>query len=123
MKKNVLFLITIMLAFQISAPGQANAVYPQPTNLVTVPTAGIIPRGAYLAEFRLFSGGGIQAGISAGISSRFMFGVSYGGSNIIGNEKINWNNQPGVEIKYRFIEEAPKMPAVLIGFNSQGQGE
>jgi len=123
MKKNALFLTAVILVFQISVIGQVNTAYPQPTNLVTVPTAGIIPRGAYLAEFRLYSGGGIQAGISAGISSRFMFGVSYGGSNIIGNQKINWNDQPGVEIKYRFIEEAKKMPAILIGFNSQGQGE
>ncbi|MDO9548573.1 MAG: hypothetical protein Q7J65_06400 [Candidatus Marinimicrobia bacterium] len=122
MKKLILMLFTAIVILQIPAVSQENSIYPQPVTLVTVPTAGIIPRGAYLTEFRLFSGGGALAGISAGISQRFMFGVSYGGGGIIGNQKIQWHNQPGVEIKYRFIEESAKLPAFLIGFNSQGQG-
>jgi len=122
MKRFIITITGFILTLQTIIVSQENSVYPQPTNLVTIPTAGIIPRGAYLSEFRLFSGGGVLAGISAGISQRFMFGVSYGGASIIGNEKINWHDQPGVEIKYRFIEEAAKLPAFLIGFNSQGQG-
>ncbi|MCK4715793.1 MAG: hypothetical protein KAT54_03220 [Candidatus Marinimicrobia bacterium] len=122
MKRFIITITGFIIIFQMITVSQENSVYPQPTNLVTIPTAGIIPRGAYLSEFRLFSGGGVLAGISAGISQRFMFGVAYGGANIIGNEKINWHNQPGVEIKYRFIEESAKLPAFLIGFNSQGQG-
>lgn len=122
MKKLIITIAGFIIVFQLITLSQENSVYPQPTNLVTVPTAGIIPRGAYLSEFRLFSGGGVMAGLFAGISQRFMFGVSYGGAKIIGNEKIDWQNQPGVEIKYRFIEESSKSPALLLGFNSQGQG-
>jgi len=102
--------------------GQDLSVYPQPIDLVTVPTAGIIPRGAYLIDLNLFRNGGILAGVSAGISSKFMFGISYGGSMIIGDEQINWNKQPGVEIKFRFMEESKMMPAMLVGFNSKGYG-
>lgn len=119
-----LFIIPILsiLLLPTALMPQENSVYPQPVTLVTAPTAGIIPRGAYLAEFRLFSNGGALAGISAGISQRFMFGISYGGARIIGDQEIQWHNQPGVEVKYRFIEESGKLPAVLLGFNSQGQG-
>lgn len=122
MKKITVVLFAAIIFSQISAVAQEDSVYPQPVTLVSVPTAGIIPRGAYLSEFRLFSGGGVLAGISAGISQRFMFGVSYGGAGIIGDRKIQWHKQPGVEIKYRFIEESTKLPAFLLGFNSQGQG-
>ncbi len=122
MKKFPILLLILSIIFQTLSWAQEESVYPQPTNLVTVPTAGIIPRGAYLTDFRLFSGGGVLAGMSVGISSRFMFGVSYGGANIIGDQQINWHKQPGVEIKYRIIEETTKFPAFLIGFNSQGQG-
>jgi hypothetical protein len=122
MKKTPILSIFIIIILQSVSWAQEESVYPQPTNLVTVPTAGIIPRGAYLTDFRLFSGGGVLAGISVGISQRFMFGISYGGANIIGDQEINWHKQPGVEIKYRIIEESTKFPALLGGFNSQGQG-
>jgi len=122
MKKLHIFSVIMIILAQIPVKSQEQSVYPQPITLVTVPTAGIIPRGAYLAEFRLFSGGGVLAGISAGISQRFMFGVSYGGARIIGDQIIQWHKQPGVEVKYRFIEESTKLPALLLGFNSQGQG-
>jgi hypothetical protein len=95
----------------------------QPTDLVTVPTAGLIPKGSYIAKFNLFQGGGLMGGISVGISDRFMIGVSYGGAQIVGNQNINWHNQPGIEVRYRFIEESLKFPGVLIGFTSQGFGE
>lgn len=122
MKKSKLILPLTIVFSTITLFSQENSVYPQPVTLVTAPTAGIIPRGAYLSEFRLFSSGGVLGGISAGISQRFMFGIFYGGARIIGDQKIQWHNQPGVEAKYRFIEESGKLPAVLLGFNSQGQG-
>jgi len=67
MKKLIVILFATIVILQFPAISQENSVYPQPVTLVTVPTAGIIPRGAYLTEFRLFSGGGVLAGISAGI--------------------------------------------------------
>ncbi len=122
MKKNSLVLICLSLLWASFLPAQEQSVYPQPTKLVTVPTAGIIPRGAYAIEVNLFHDGGLTAAVSAGISQRFMFGVSYGGSRIIGDQAIQWNRQPGAEVKYRFIDETGKMPAILLGFTSRGYG-
>lgn len=122
MQRSSFILIISLLCVPLIGFAQEGSVYPQPTDLVTVPTAGLIPRGAYLVDFRLFDNGGVMAGICAGISNRFMFGVSYGGTEIIGNQEIEWYKQPGVEIKYRFIEEGAKLPAFLIGFTSQGYG-
>lgn len=122
MKKLSITLSILILLIVGNLTAQDQPVYPQPIDLITIPTAGIIPRGAYSVNVRLSQNGGLMTGISAGISSRFMFGISYGGSQIIGDQKIIWNAQPGVEIKYRFSEENTKLPAVLLGFNSQGFG-
>ncbi len=121
MKRSAIVL-TVVSIFCVTLLAQSDVVYPQPTNLITLPTAGMLPRGAYGIETRIFRDGGLMAGISVGISNRFMFGISYGGSRIIGNKKVILNEQPGVEAKYRFIEETQKFPAILIGFNSQGFG-
>lgn len=121
MKKTLILFFFIFACFSPILLAQS-PVYPQPTDLITIPTAGVVPRGAYLADVRFFDEGGILAGISVGISSRFMFGVSYGGNQIIGDQKVLLNKQPGVEVKYRIVNEDAKIPAVMVGFNSQGYG-
>jgi len=94
--------------------------YPQPPVLINRPTAGSLARGSYDTELRMMPDGGVLGGISIGITDRFMLGVSYGGSQIIGEDSVRWNPQPGVRVKYRFIEESYKLPALSAGFNSQG---
>lgn len=124
---NIMKQSKILVAFYIvfaftAAFSQTSEAYPQPTDLITIPTAGIIPRGAYLTDVYLTHDGGLTAGINVGITDHFMFGISYGGNRIIGDKKVEWNPQPGIEIKYRFFDETQRMPAILLGFNSQGSG-
>lgn len=123
MKKNFLISSFLVFLFCVNLFSQERSVYPQPTNLINVPTAGVYPRGAYAVESRVFRDGGLMVGISAGISNRFMFGISYGGARIIGDDVVIFNPQPGVEVKYRFLDENERFPAVLLGFNSQGYGK
>jgi len=113
-------IISVILTAGLFAQGDSGIT--QPTNLITVPTAGVLPRGSYSIEYRFFPDGGLWGQIGVGVFERFMFGVSYGGGGIIGNQKVDWYNQPGVEIKYRFIEESVNFPALVIGFSSQGFG-
>jgi hypothetical protein len=94
----------------------------EPLYVVDTPTAGILMRGSFRTGIDVYPQGGILAGISAGITQRFMFGLSYGGTNIIGTGKINWNKQVGAQVRYRLFEEDYVMPAILIGFDSQGRG-
>ncbi len=120
MKKIILPLILFCLFENLLA--QEVSVFPQPTDLITVPTAGIMPRGAYMIGLNFYHNGGVVGGISSGISNKFMFGISFGGFGIIGNDEITWNKQPGVQIKYRLVDESMAAPALLIGFNSRGYG-
>lgn len=119
-KKFSVFLIFLLVSTIVY--GQNAEIFPQPTDLVTCPTAGILPRGAFLVDANIFRDGGLLLGMSVGVSGNLMFGISYGGSQIIGNKKVIWNEQPGVEVKYRMINEGMSYPALAIGFNSEGYG-
>jgi hypothetical protein len=89
--------------------------------LIDQPTAGILEKGQYGFDARLYPYGGALAGLRAGLFERFMIGVSYGGRNVIGRGDPEWNELPGVLIKYRLFEET-LLPAVVLGFDNQGFG-
>jgi len=89
--------------------------------LIDQPTAGNLEKGQYGFDLRFFPYGGALAGLRAGLFDRFMIGVSYGGRNIIGRGDPEWNELPGVLIKYRLFEES-RLPALVLGFDSQGFG-
>jgi hypothetical protein len=62
-------------------------------------------------------------GFNVGLFNRFNMGISYGGTGIIGNSAdIGWNDEPGVEVKYRLFDESYFFPAVALGYSSQGYG-
>ncbi len=93
----------------------------EPTMIVDKPTAGILKRGTYAARANFFEQGGVLAGLSVGVFDNFSFGISYGGADIIGSNKIQMNPLPGVNVKLRIIDEGTTMPALALGFDSQGK--
>jgi len=99
MKKiiNILFLIGVMYRIM---PAQ---YVPAPVQLINTPTVAALDRGAFLTDLRFTTNGGVLIGATVGLTERFSMGLSYGGSNIIGNQNIIWNPQPGVSVKYRMI--------------------
>ena len=96
--------------------------YPPPTTLVTIPTAGTLVRGSFAMEMRIQKGGGMSTALQAGITDRFQFGLSYGASNLIGDDSLRWYPRPEANLKYRLIDETTSMPGVAIGINTQGFG-
>lgn len=100
---------------------QENTVQ-QKRNLVNVPTAGVLQKGQYEIGMRLFDNGGVLTNIGVGVTDRFMFGIAYGGENIIGSGDVKFNPLPGVEVRYRIIDESAPGPAVSVGFDNQGYG-
>jgi hypothetical protein len=90
--------------------------------LVDSPTAGLLERGSFSVGMRAFPNGGLLGRISVGLTDRLNFGASFGGVNIIGAGEVLWNPHPGVQFAYRFFEESYMMPAIVIGYESQGYG-
>ncbi|MBI4417504.1 MAG: hypothetical protein HY563_01925 [Ignavibacteriales bacterium] len=93
----------------------------EPTMIIDKPTAGMLRRADYLISATFFQRGGVLTGVSVGLFDRFSFGISYGGTGIIGPDKIEMNPLPGVKAKLRIIQETTMMPAIAIGFDSQGK--
>jgi hypothetical protein len=93
----------------------------EPTKMIDKPTAGMLKRGSYLINGYFYQQGGVLLGISVGVFDKFSFGISYGGSDIIGQNKIKMNPLPGVNAKLRLLDEGITMPAIAFGFDSQGK--
>jgi len=94
----------------------------EPRYLIDFPTAGAMRKGNYSVDSRLEPGGGLVFGMNVGMSDRFSFGVSYGGSNVVGNGDPGWYSQPGINIRYRLYEETDQYPAMVLGLDFQGYG-
>jgi hypothetical protein len=120
LKRIIVLLFIAQAALYFGYAQEAPA--PQKRQLVNIPTAGVLQRGQYDVGMRLFDNGGVLTSIGVGVNDRFMFGIAYGGENIIGSGKVKFNPLPGVEARYRVIDESVPGPALTIGFDNQGFG-
>ena len=117
MKKQI---IVLLISIVHLVKGQE---YPPPTDLISVPTAGTLMRGSFSMDMRIQDEGGLVLGLSAGITDRFQFGMSFGSPNLIGDENLEWYPRPEAKLKYLIVDENLSMPAFALGLNTQGSGD
>lgn len=91
-------------------------------DLVEAPTAVTMPKGSYHVSIKTYDQGGVLSQLGVALTDRFMFGISFGGSSVLGSGSVNWNPQVGVQLKYQLSREELNFPALAIGYNSQGAG-
>ena len=89
--------------------------------LIDMPTAGILHNGMIGMSVHFYEESGVLMSLEAGAFNRLTFGLSYGGTNIIGTGQVQWNRFPGVNIRFRLLDETVGFPAVTLGFDSQGK--
>ena len=53
---------------------------------------------------------------------RLSIGLSFGGEGIIGDGKVDWYPRVEAAVRYRFIEESTALPALTLGYETQGYG-
>ena len=94
----------------------------QPRQLVEAPTAGLLPARSLGLDLQFYGGDGILGNVLVGLFSRGMVGVSFGGQNLLGNGAMNWNPHIEFSGRVRVIEEGYKIPALAVGYTSQGYG-
>ena len=104
------------------AVGPALAEQAELTRLVDSPTAGLIEKGRYAMDMRLFANGGVAGRLQAGALQRLSIGLSFGGERLIGEGDIDWYPQVEVTARYRVIEENQTWPALVLGYETQGYG-
>ena len=117
-----LFVLTSLPSAARSQSYAGDAATVEPSMIVDKPTAGMLKRGNYSIRTNFFERGGVLIGIAVGVVDNFSFGISYGGTSIIGSDKIGMNPLPGVSAKLRLVDESVTMPAIALGFDSQGKG-
>ena len=92
----------------------------EPRSLVDFPTAGMIPRGDIAFDVEFYGEGGVDLGCAVGILDRLSAGLSFGGSGLIGSGSPVMNATPGFNVRFRLLEENVFVPALALGFDSQG---
>ena len=96
--------------------------FTQPRKLVDAPTAGLLPRGSFDFDVKIYPKGGIITTLDIGITNRLMIALSFGGENVIGEGEANWNPDMEFAVKYRFLHESYALPAFVLGYDGQGYG-
>lgn len=104
------------------AASPAAAKWTELTSLVDSPTAGLVRKGHYAVNVRLFVDGGAVGRLHVGVLKRLSVGVSFGGEQLIGTGPVDWYPQVGLAARCRIIEEGYTWPALVLGFDSQGLG-
>jgi hypothetical protein len=90
--------------------------------LVDIPTAGMLPRGAFDIDFRTFPASGVQVSLGIGLADDFSIGIGYGGARILSDVSPEWNPKMEFKIRFRLVEETEAFPALALGYSSIGYG-
>jgi hypothetical protein len=90
--------------------------------LIDMTTAGVLEKGGVGLTTDILPDGVLIIALEAGVFENVSFGISYGGSNLIGTGKVDWYKLPGVNIRIRILNESILLPALTFGFDSQGKG-
>jgi hypothetical protein len=115
-------LLFILLGANLYGQGTAGSSGDfEPRYIIDMPTAGLIGHNSYSIDVDFFRSGGVLIGFTYGLLNRINFGISYGGTYLIGSTKPEWNKYPGMSIKIRPVEESEFFPAIAVGFDSQGK--
>jgi len=117
----VLFIILSGVSFAQGTSGES-AKY-EYRYLVDMPTAGLLEKGFVGVLTDILPSGVMIAYMEVGVFQNLSFGISYGGSNLIGRGNIDWYKLPGINIRVRILNETSTIPALTGGFDSQGKGE
>jgi hypothetical protein len=88
--------------------------------LVDVPATYVSPRGSYDLEFRIGDIGMVSGKIGVSPLEGFMFGISYGGTKILGSGTPEYHSSPGVQAKWGMAASGYSLG---FGYDSESYGD
>jgi len=91
-------------------------------DLIDCPTADVLIKRNFRIITRVFHRGGLLLQGQLGLFERFSLGISCGGTDVISDTDPLWNPRMEFMVRYRLIDEDIIIPAVALGFESQGHG-
>lgn len=127
-RTRILLLALLVILTVAACPAGAQEAAPPPsqgvefTSLANLPTAGLLARGSYEIDLRMYPDGGIGTFVTFGFLRALNVGFSYGAQNVVGYGRVEWNPNVEFAIKARLLSETMALPALAIGYASQGYG-
>lgn len=119
----VILAISAILTNQLNAQGSAGlrSVF-ESRYVVDMPTAGVIPKGTFSIYGLAYTSGGTLIYFDTAPFENFNIGLSFSGTNILGEGDIIFQKLPGINIRWRIVNETNVFPAILVGVSNQGRG-
>ena len=122
--------VPALLLLAVPATAQEAAAPPPPsyatglefTTLSNWPIAGLLERGSYEIDLRMYPAGGVYTFVTMGFLRSVNVGFSYGAANVVGRGRVDWNPNVEFSIKARLIPESVLLPAFALGYSSRGLG-
>lgn len=111
-------IVSLFLLYYFSTPLSST----EQIEIVELPTAGVLSKGSYSIQSNFFGMGGMRLGLLVAPFNNFMLGVSFSGTNIIGNGEVSFQKLPAARLSYRFLDEKITFPALALGISTQGFG-
>ncbi len=133
MKSTLLSLLAfVLIAVHFTGPSALGQTLPpirlagreaniEPRTTIDFPTAGVLRKSMLSSAVEFFQDGGVLVSLSYGVFTRLSIGISYGGGGILGSSDVTFNKAPGVNLKWRIVDETVRTAAIAIGFDSQGR--
>lgn len=99
---------------------QRSGVVETSTDLIDVPTAGVLDYYGLLVRARAYSGGGVLTGVGFGVLPRLNLGATISAEHLIGTSNDVRLVRPEIQAKYRVYDGARYIPALAFGYDGQG---
>jgi len=90
------------------------------TELIDVPTAGVLDYGGYSSRTRFFSNGGVLEWLDFGVFQKLNLGASLNVDKLVGTGTPVQVTRPELQVKYRFYDGDQIIPAAAVGYDGQG---
>lgn len=102
-----------------SEDSQESVVVPD-TELIDVPTAGVLDYYGFQVKSRFVSNGGLLGGVGFGVLPRLNLGATMLLEQMIGTDSSVQMVSPAIQAKYRFYDGTAIIPAFALGYDGQG---
>ncbi|HAH33109.1 MAG TPA: hypothetical protein DCL44_12425 [Elusimicrobia bacterium] len=90
------------------------------TELIDVPTAGILDQYGFMLKTRFYSSGGVMGLLNFGVQERLNLGASMTIDRLVGSDSSVKMRKPEIRVKFRFYDGGYYVPAFALGYEGQG---
>lgn len=115
----LMFLLLAAVPAMAESDKKESVVLPD-VEMLDIPTAGILDYYGFMVKTRAYSGGGVVGALNFGVLERLNMGASMAVDKFIGSETPIKMRKPEIQVKFRFSDGGYYMPALALGYDSQG---